>query len=606
MRSASSCGKPAFVGRLTRRLVPGLILLLLRGTTGAQEPAALVSWAEINRPAPPADVRVAYGPDPEMFGDLRLPAGPGPHPVMVVLHGGCWRAENDLVHISHLSEALRDLDLATWTVEYRRVGNPGGGWPGTFQDIVAGANHLVDIAEDFELDLDRVFLLGHSAGGHLALWLATQAAAPAGLIDAPPLRIGFRSLIGLAGIADLRTFSEGDRYCNRAVAPLVGGTPEEVPDRYAAVDPMARPAPELPVLFIHGALDSHVPVAQPESYQRRAEALDQRVRLHLLADAGHFDLIAPFSRAWPTVRDLIEAALAEVLESPGSPGSQRADPSYRPAIAQPTYARGAGPVVWVDEAHHNIVTTTGRYRPFAASLEADGYVVRPFREEFSVASFEDVDVLVIGNPLHPRNLDDWSLPAPSAFTPLEVRAVFEWVNRGGALLLLVDHMPFPGAAGELAHAFGLEFLNGYVEDPKTWEPIVFRRAEGSLVAHPVTDGESASDRVDAVATFDGSAFRADAAQPLLVLGPRHLSFHPERSWDIDDSTPTRPVDGWLQGAVMEVGMGRLAVFADATMFSAQIGAPARPKLGMNTPEGAGNLQLLRNVLRWLTTHRMIP
>jgi hypothetical protein len=281
---------------------------------------------------------------------------------------------------------------------------------------------------------------------------------------------------------------------------------------------------------------------------------------------------------------------------------QRADPAFKPLIREPVHAVGAGPVIWIDEGHNNVVATTGRYRPFVASLTADGYVVRPFRDEFAATSLDGIRVLVIGNPLHPRNIDDWSLPAPSAFSPTEVRALFRWVTQGGALLLLIDHMPFPGAAGDLTRAFGIEFLNGYVEDPDTWEPIVFRRVDGTLVSHPITDGGSATDRVEAVATFDGSAFRAAAAQPILILGPQHVSYHPERSWDIDAATPTVPVAGWLQGAVMEVGEGRVAVFADATMFSAQIRAPARTKLGMNTPEGAENLLLLRNVLRWLTRH----
>lgn len=301
-------------------------------------------------------------------------------------------------------------------------------------------------------------------------------------------------------------------------------------------------------------------------------------------------------RLFPYVTLLIGGAVL------GCESGQRADPAFKPLIREPTHAVGSGPVIWIDERHNNIVATTGRYRPFVASLTADGYVVKPFRDEFASTTLDELGVLVIGNPLHPRNDDDWSLPAPSAFSPTEIRALFDWVTEGGALLLLVDHMPFPGAAGDLARAFGMEFLNGYVEDPETWEPIVFRRVEGTLVSHPVTDGGSTTDRVDAVATFDGSAFRAPAAHPILILGRQHVSYHPERSWDIGDSTPTVPVNGWLQGAVMEVGEGRVAVFADATMFSAQIGAPARPKLGMNTPEGAENLLLLRNVLRWLTRH----
>jgi hypothetical protein len=303
-----------------------------------------------------------------------------------------------------------------------------------------------------------------------------------------------------------------------------------------------------------------------------------------------------FQRLYPCVTLLAGAVMF------GCESGQRADPAFKPLIREPTHAVGAGPVIWIDEGHNNVVATTGRYRPFVASLTADGYVVRPFRDEFASTSLDEVRVLVIGNPLHPRNVDDWSLPAPSAFSPTEVRALFRWVTQGGALLLLVDHMPFPGAAGDLTRAFGIEFLNGYVEDPDTWAPIVFRRVDGTLVSHPITDGGSTTNRIEAVATFDGSAFRAAAARPILILGPKHVSYHPERSWDIDAATPTVPVDGWLQGAVMEVGDGRVAVFADATMFSAQIGAPARSKLGMNTPEGAENLQLLRNVLRWLTRH----
>jgi hypothetical protein len=274
-------------------------------------------------------------------------------------------------------------------------------------------------------------------------------------------------------------------------------------------------------------------------------------------------------------------------------------------------------VVWIDEAYHNIVATAGRYAPFVATLRADGYRVAALRSAFTADALADARLLVVGNPLHASNVDDWSLPTPSAFSPAEVRAVHDWVRQGGGLLLLVDHMPFPGAAAELAAAFGIEFLNGFVEDPETWDPVVFRRDDGTLRDHAVIRGFASGGRVDSVATFDGSAFRAagvpaaprvreaaresgaSALHPILVLGPQYVSYHPAKAWDIDATTPVRSAAGWLQGAVLEVGSGRVAVFADATMFSAQIGAPDRPKLGMNTPEGAGNLQFLRNVLRWL-------
>src|SRR5437762_7123265 len=140
----------------------------------------------LERPPPAADRRLAYGPDPNHFGDLRLPAGAGPHPVAIVLHGGFWRARYDLLHIGHLCAALTARGIATWSLEYRRVGQPGGGWPGTAQDVKAGAAmvaHLPDI------DSGHVVCVGHSAGGQLALWLAAERVV--------------QGAISLAGVVDL-------------------------------------------------------------------------------------------------------------------------------------------------------------------------------------------------------------------------------------------------------------------------------------------------------------------------------------------------------------------------------------------------------------------
>lgn len=247
-----------------------------------------------------------------MFGDLRLPRGPGRHPVFMVIHGGCWSAEFDLVHVSHLGEALRGMGFAVWTPEYRRVGDPGGGWPGTFEDVVAGANHVAEIADDFRLDLERVFVLGHSAGGHLALWLADHANGPDDYLEMRPLGIRLRAVFSLAGITDLRTYGVGDGDCNRGVGALLGGTPGEVPRRYAAASPSERVRPGVPALLIHGAQDSIVPISQSESYVATAEAAGQRAGLHVLEAAGHFDLIAPFSPVWPEVADWIVSRVEEL------------------------------------------------------------------------------------------------------------------------------------------------------------------------------------------------------------------------------------------------------------------------------------------------------
>ncbi len=135
----------------------------------------VVTWGEIaSQPVPPADHRIAYGSDSLHFGELRLPRGSGPHPLVVVIHGGCWRSQYDLRHISSASAALTRAGFATWTLEYRRIGNPGGGWPGTFRDVTQGVDYVRTLAQSFPLDTGRVVLLGHSAGGHLALWLAAR------------------------------------------------------------------------------------------------------------------------------------------------------------------------------------------------------------------------------------------------------------------------------------------------------------------------------------------------------------------------------------------------------------------------------------------------
>ena len=125
-------------------------------------------------PNPPADHVIAYGADKLQFGELRLPAGDGPHPVMVLVHGGCWLAEFDITHIRKLAAAFAAEGIATWALAYRRVGDDGGGWPGTFDDVAAGTDHLSQIATQFNLDPDRVVVAGHSAGGHLAIWLGKR------------------------------------------------------------------------------------------------------------------------------------------------------------------------------------------------------------------------------------------------------------------------------------------------------------------------------------------------------------------------------------------------------------------------------------------------
>jgi acetyl esterase/lipase len=280
------------------------------GRSAAQTAPGPVSWAEITAlPVPPPDHRLAYGEHPLQFGELRLPAGPGPHPVAVLLHGGCWRAEYDLEYMSHMGAALARAGVAVWTPEYRRVGDEGGGWPGTFQDAAGALARVDELAQDHALDLERVVLVGHSAGAHLALWLAGRHNLPAeDTLHAPvPLRI--RGVVSLAGITDLARYAEGGRGCNAAVPLLMGGSPAEQPQRYAAASPIELLPLEVPVRLLQGALDPIVRLEQASAFAERAGAYGEDVRIELIEGAGHFDLVAPFAPAWPAV----QAAVLEVL-----------------------------------------------------------------------------------------------------------------------------------------------------------------------------------------------------------------------------------------------------------------------------------------------------
>jgi hypothetical protein len=295
------------------------------------------------------------------------------------------------------------------------------------------------------------------------------------------------------------------------------------------------------------------------------------------------------------------AVLGAAVAAPVA-AQQVPDSAFAPSIARPAYALGAGPVVAVDTAHHNFHTPDGRYYPFAELLRRDGFLVRANGQPWTRSSLDGIGVLVVANAVHASNATNWVLPTPSAFTAEEIRAVRQWVERGGSLLLIADHMPFAGAATELGAAFGITFTNGFALDttlPNNGTPMIFRR-DANLRPHVIVDGRGADERVDSVASFTGSAFRVGGgAAPIMVLGPGARSFEPDTAWAIRDSTRRVDVGGWMQGAALRVGRGRVAVFGEAAMFSAQLGGPNRNRMGMNAPVAAQNPQFLLNVVRWL-------
>lgn len=271
-------------------------------TMDTQPPHILTLNEVLAFPDVSADHRVSYGPDPEQFGDLYLPEQPGPHPVVLLLHGGCWRAQYSLTLVGQLAAALREAGLAVWNVEFRRLGN-GGGWPTTFRDVAMGADFLRTLAPQFELDLSRLVTVGHSAGGHLALWLAGRDHLP----DTSPLHMGegvrVHGVVSLAGIPDLITGVQGN-ICGRAIQELVGGLPEEVPDRYQQASPHALLPLGVPQWHLVGSEDEIVPAAYVQKYVEAATHYDL-VRLEVLPDAGHFEVIAPTTTAWPAVRHAV-------------------------------------------------------------------------------------------------------------------------------------------------------------------------------------------------------------------------------------------------------------------------------------------------------------
>ena len=259
-------------------------------------------------PVPPADHRIAYGADLLQFGDLRLPKSSGPHPVAVVIHGGCWLSEYNLDYVASLCAELTRVGVATWSLEYRRIGDPGGGWPGTFEDVAHGIDHLRTLADTYPLDLNRVVVLGHSAGGQLALLLAARRRLPreSPLYSANPLPI--QGVVSLAGVTDMRYFAVKG-LCAAAASRLLGGSPSEVPSRYRQTSPINGLPLAVPQRLIHGALDRIVPLALVRRYATAARKSGDDVKLPVLEEAGHFELIAPQSSAWSTVREAILSLL---------------------------------------------------------------------------------------------------------------------------------------------------------------------------------------------------------------------------------------------------------------------------------------------------------
>ena len=252
---------------------------------------------------------IPYGDHLSQFGVLRRPTLSGLSPVVITIHGGFWQSKYGLEENTPLDEDLTRRGYATWNIEYRRMGEVGGGWTGTFDDIINAVNHLNQLKERFQLDLSRVIVLGHSAGGHLALWLASQINKDKMSGIKNTLLIPIQSVISLAGVTDLRQMWKihEDKGMISPVTSFIGGSPQEVSERYSLASPIELLPLNIEQILIHGELDRHVPVNLSVDYHRRAIELGDKVSLVVLPEAEHFMIIDPSSSAWQSVVNSLES-----------------------------------------------------------------------------------------------------------------------------------------------------------------------------------------------------------------------------------------------------------------------------------------------------------
>ena len=249
------------------------------------------------------DFTYKYGEDPNQFGELYLPSpSDTAYPVIILVHGGCYRAQYDLKPLGGLCKALVAEGFAVWNIEYRRAGN-GGDYPNMFLDVAQSADYLRQIAETHHLNLDKVMTVGHSAGGHIALWLAGRHKIPTSsdLYIENPLPI--KNVIVLAGMVDaVHAIEHG--ICEGGLAIVMGGEPDTAPANYQVADPRALIPIGIPQTHIIGDQDDEM-MENFKSYLEVAKQNGEPVKLIVPPDAGHFEIVALSSKAWQTVRDTI-------------------------------------------------------------------------------------------------------------------------------------------------------------------------------------------------------------------------------------------------------------------------------------------------------------
>lgn len=282
-------------------------------------------------------------------------------------------------------------------------------------------------------------------------------------------------------------------------------------------------------------------------------------------------------------------------------GQQVPDTTFVYPIPEPRYKPHEGPLVMIDAAHNNLHTRARGFAAFAKLLEGDGYRTAALNASLENAqALQGCKIFVIANALDTRNTSAWYNPTFAAFTDKEIETIVGWVSDGGSLLLIADHMPFAGAATTLARAFGFEYLNGFAfTELEAWPPSTFNISNQGLQNMHLMNGTREWETVDQVATFTGSAFRIpENAYSILSFGAEHYSLQPDTAWQFHPATTRTTLENHAQGAIMPFGKGRVAVFGEAAMFTAQM-VNGNFKVGINSDSAPQNAQFVLNLIHWL-------
>lgn len=284
-------------------------------------------------------------------------------------------------------------------------------------------------------------------------------------------------------------------------------------------------------------------------------------------------------------------------------GQQVIDSLFTKDIQKPTYQSNNAPIIYLDEGHNNGSLLNTSFRPTSNILAKDGYIITTNKERISDELLKKVSILVVIDALARENIDNWKLPTPSAFTDDEIQLIHKWVEKGGSLLLIADHMPFAGASQKLGLAFGVNFNNGFAIDTIGWDITKFSRDDKSLKLHPINEGRNKNEQINEIGTYFGQCFTTtdNSLKPIMEFTKDHIvSYQPEVAWRINQNTKFFAAKGYFQGLAGKVGKGRIVVLGDSSIILAHLIGDNERAVGINSIENRDNFQFTINLFHWLS------